>query len=440
MRAKKDALLFLLVALLLVACDQGLGPAQPEPLTSPTPAAAPTLAVADPPRVPVLVTPAPLVTEPQTLRVWIPPAIAVSTDASATALSEQLLAFDAARPDLALIVAQKQVSGPGGLLSYLRTGREVAPGVLPDLVAIPAELLPVLAVENLLVSLDQQLDGAELEGLFPPAQTMAEPQGTILGYPFALTQLPHLAYNSNVLTDTLPLTWQRLIADDERSLVFAADGVDGAILALQFYLDAGGQVIMQSGQPQLAVEPLVTALEQFEDGREQGFFAPQSSSLSTTAQVWQVFLSGGANIAQTVSDHYLAQTIAGLPVSFTVIPGLDRPLTPLVTGWAWAITTKDAARQAQALELLQELVTPSNLAQWSEQSNLLPASRDALALWPQDDPFVGFARQELERAQALPVSTSGRILTVLGDAVFEVVSGTKSAVQAAEDAVAAVQN
>jgi ABC-type glycerol-3-phosphate transport system substrate-binding protein len=221
-------------------------------------------------------------------------------------------------------------------------------------------------------------------------------------------------------------------------MVFAADGPDGAVLALQFYLDAGGQITAVNGQPSLELEPLVTALEQLEDGREQDFFIPQSSTLSTTAQVWQAFLSGGANIAHTVSDHYLAQATAGLPVSFTVIPGLDRPLTPLVGGWAWAITTTNPVRQVQALNLLQDLVAPSNLARWSEQSNLLPADRDALALWA-DEPYVGFARQELERAQALPVSTSGRVLTVLSDAVFQVVSGARTAQQAAEEAVAAMQ-
>jgi ABC-type glycerol-3-phosphate transport system substrate-binding protein len=435
----KTVVFFLLVAVLLLsACDQLGGDAQTSPPLTPTTNALATRPPSDPPRVPLLATPEQPPQEAGVLRVWIPPAIAVSTDAGAAVLSDQLLAYDTNHPEFALTVAQKEVSGPGGLLSYLRTGRDVAPAILPDLVAIPSELLPVLAGENLIVPLGEGFDEDALEGLFPPAEAMAQPGDNTLGYPFVLTGLPHLAYNSNVLTGTLPLTWQNLIAEDERSMVFAADGPDGAVLALQFYLDAGGQITAVNGQPSLELEPLVTALEQLEDGREQDFFIPQSSTLSTTAQVWQTFLSGGANIAHTVSDHYLAQATAGLPVSFTVIPGLDRPLTPLVGGWAWAITTTNPVRQVQALNLLQDLVAPSNLARWSEQSNLLPADRDALALWA-DEPYVGFARQELERAQALPVSTSGRVLTVLSDAVFQVVSGARTAQQAAEEAVAAMQ-
>ena len=438
MRMKTAVFFLLFAALLLSACDQLQEDPQISPPLTPTANALATQPPSNPPQVQLLATPEQPVQETGMLRVWIPPAIAVSTDAGAAVLSDQLATYDTSHPEIALTVEQKEVSGPGGLLSYLRTGRDVAPTILPDLVAIPSELLPVLAGENLIVPLGEDFDEDALESLFPPAQAMAQPGDSTLGYPFVLTQLPHLAYNSNVLTGTLPLTWQRLITEDERSMVFAADGPDGAVLALQFYLDAGGVITVVNGQPSLELDPLVTALEQIENGREEEFFIPQSSTLSTTAQVWQIFLSGGANIAHTVSDYYLAQTTAGLPVSFTVIPGLDRPLTPLVGGWAWAITTTNPVRQLQALNLLQDLVAPSNLARWSAASNLLPADRDALALWA-DDPYVGFARQELERAQALPVSTSGRVLTVLSDAVFQVVSGARTAQQAAEEAIVAMQ-
>jgi len=439
MRLITTIITLFLAAMVFNGCAQLEEDAKAEIPGTPEPMVAATVSAAEPPRVPILATQVAPIDESSNLRVWIPPAIAVSTDAGAKVLSDQLFAYDVAHAESALVVEQKEVSGPGGLLAYLRTGRDVAPGVLPDLIAIPSDLLPVLASENLIVPLGANLDETNLEGLFPAARTMAQPQGPTLGYPFVLTGLPHLAYNSTVLTDTLPLTWQRLITEDDRSMVLAADGPSGAILALQFYLDAGGKVATESGQPLLELEPLTTTLQQMEDARSEGFFAPQSSSLSATAQVWQVFLSGGANIAHTVADHYLAQTIAGLPVSFTVIPGLDRPLTPVVGGWAWAITTNDPAQQALALGLLQELVAPAALARWSEESLLLPADRDALALWTEDDPYIGFARQELERAQALPVSPSGRILTVLGDAVLQVVSGAMSAEAAAEEAVAAMQ-
>ena len=231
-----------------------------------------------------------------------------------------------------------------------------------------------------------------------------------------------------------------MIENEENSYVFAADGTDGALLALQFYLDAGGQLTDESGQPVLELDPLVTSLQYIAAGRENGFFAPQSGTMNSTDQVWQSFLSGGGNIAQTSAEHFLGQTIAGLPIAYTIIPGIDRPLTPLAGGWAWAITTADTTKQEQAIELIKTLSAPQSLAEWSRDSNILPARRDALDAWPEQDAYVGFARQELERAQPLTVSLSGKLLTVLNDAVFQVVADNKTAQQAAADAVNAMRN
>ncbi len=104
---------------------------------------------------------------------------------------------------------------------------------------------------------------------------------------------------------------------------------------------------------------------------------------------------------RTSSDHFLGQNTAGLPLEFTVTPGIDRPLTPLVGGWAWAISTSDPVRQAAAYELMLELVTDSNQGTWSQDSKILPARRDALATWSGDALYIGFVEQELERAQPI---------------------------------------
>ncbi len=355
-------------------------------------------------------------------------------------LSDQILAFDQANPQINIIVEQKKVRESGGMLNYLRTGRGVAPSILPDLVAVPTDLLPAMAGENLILPLDDMIEGEALDALFPAALLLGRPDAVAWGYPFALKNLPHLTYNNNVLTGTLPLTWDRLTENEANSYVFAADGADGALLALQFYLDAQGNLLSESGQPTLELEPLVQALGYIETAQEQGLFAPQSSSYNTTDQAWQSFLSGGANIAQTTADHFLGETVVGLPIAYTIIPGIDRPLTPLVDGWAWAITTTDPARQEQAAALIQDLTSPGNLGAWSAESDLLPARRDALAVWSDQDPYVGFARQELERAQPLLFPPSSKVLTLLSDAVFQVVSGSKTSQQAAVDAVNAMQS
>lgn len=432
------AVLFAAV-LLLSACDLLTNTGDAEVTPEPTATVDQAVMTSAAPNLPNITLPATPAQNSTTLRLWIPPSVAARTESGAATLSEQILAYGVEHPDVIVIVEQKQARGPGGILTYLRTGRDVAPSILPDLVAVPTDLLPTMAAENLLQPLDGKIDDDAIDALFPPALSLAQPQAAVLGYPFALSRLPHLAYNNNVLTGTLPLTWERLIENDAHRYAFAADGLDGSLLALQFYLEAGGQMFDESGQTTLQLDPLVAALQYLEDGQAQGFFVPQSSAMNSTDQTWQNFLSGGSNIAQTTSDHFLGQNVAGLPIAYTIIPGIDRPLTPLVDGWAWAITASDPARQASAVSLIEELTSAPNLASWSRDSNILPARRDALDAWPDQDPYVGFARQELERAQPLPLSPSSKLLTVLSDAVFQVVSGGRTAQEAAVDAVNALQ-
>ncbi len=441
MRVKWFILALLLFSVALTACDLLESAADPEAVADDTfGTVTPDATVEAVPATLVFEVPPTATPSSVDLKVWIPPDIAVRTEAGTQTLADQITNFNTQHPEVVIRVEQKRVLGDGGILSYLRTGRNVSPSVLPDLIAIPTELLDSSANENLIFPLDDRLDPDSLEELFPPALEMSQAQDRTLGYPFALTWQPHLVYNSNALTSTLPLTWDRLISEPERSMVFAAGGSEGAILALQFYLDAGGTVQNESGQPALQVEPLTVALEALQDARETEFLVPQSSSLSVVDQSWQLFLGGGANIVRTRSDYFLSQNTTGLPMEFTVTPGIDRPLTPLVGGWAWAISTSDPGRQEAAYALLSELIAPSNQGAWSQESDILPARRDALAEWTDNDLYVGFVQQELERAQPLPVATNSKTMTVLGDAVFQVVSGSKLAQEAAQDAAAALQS
>ncbi len=290
MRDKWFVLFFLVLSLNLSACDLLQSEGETDKVeevdsATPTPNVVAELGQITPVfEVPATATPAAV-----DLKVWIPPLIAVRTEAGAQTMADQMAEFNARHPDIVIQVEQKRVLGDGGILSYLRTGRNVAPSFMPDLIAVPSELLPTAANENLIFPLDDLLDPNLLDTLFPPALDMARPDERTLGFPFALTWLPHLVYNNNALATTLPLTWSRLISDAERSMAFAADGTDGALLALQFYLDAGGTVENELGQPVLLVEPLTIALKALEEGRESGFLVVESSSLGSLDQSWQLF-------------------------------------------------------------------------------------------------------------------------------------------------------
>ena len=374
-----------------------------------------------------------------TVTAWLPPEIANRTEAGAAVLEQQWLAFRLARPDVVLVVEQKNVLGQGGILHYLRTGRNVAPSVLPDLIALPANQLVVAANEELIYPVGDWLDPDLAEDLYPAARRLGQADEHLIGYPFALINLPHLVYHSELLTDTLPLTWNELITNVEAQFVFPAAGPEGAALLVQFYLASGGELVNETGQPALQVEPLTNALMQFSQAQSSNFLVGANNSLVTPDETWQLFQSDSSLIALTTAGQFLSLPSGDFEPAYASIPGLEAPLTPLLDGWAWAISTPDPARRSLALELLATLTTDENLGEWSYASNMLPAQRGAFAFWPAEDSYSQFVQTELERADAFPGGMNSELLTIFQNALLNVISLGMSPQAAAEQAVMALQ-
>ena len=374
-----------------------------------------------------------------TVTIWLPPEIASRTEAGVAALEQQWLAFRLARPDAVLVVEQKNVLGQGGILHYLRTGRNVAPSVLPDLIALPTNQLVVAANEELIYPVGDWLDPELAEDLYPAARRLGQADEHLIGYPFALVNLPHLVYHSEFLTDTLPLTWNELITNVEAQFVFPAAGPDGALLLLHFYLASGGEVVNDSQQSVLQVEPLTNALMQFSQAQSSNFLLGDSNSLTAPDEVWQLFQSDSSLIALTTASQFLRLRSEDFEPAFASIPGLQAPLTPLLDGWAWAISTPDPARRMLALELLAALTTDESLGQWSYASNMLPAQPGAFAFWPAEDNYSEFVQTELEQADSFPGGMDSELLTIFQNALLNVISLGMSPQAAAEQAVMALQ-
>jgi ABC-type glycerol-3-phosphate transport system substrate-binding protein len=374
-----------------------------------------------------------------TVIAWVPPEIASRTEEGAAILEQQWQAFRLARPDAVLVVEQKNVLGQGGILHYLRTGRNVAPSVLPDLIALPTNQLVVAANEELIYPAGDWLDPALTEDLYPAARRLGQADEQLIGYPFALVNLPHLAYHSDHITATLPLTWSELITNVEAQFVFPAAGQAGASLLLQFYLASGGEVVNETGQPALQVEPLTNALTQFSRAQGSNFLVGASNSIATPDEAWQLFQGDSSLITLTTVGQFLNLRSVALEPAFAPIPGLEAPLIPLLDGWAWAISTPDPAQRTLALELLATLTTDENLGEWSYASNVLPTQQGAFAFWPVEDSYTQFVQTELEQADALPNTVNGELLMIFQNALLNVISLGMSPQAAAEQAVMALQ-
>lgn len=440
---KKVLLLLILLLGLTISCDltsQLNSPAasedQPETLPDNTAVATSTQA---PEATSDITIPTTAVSLTQlSLRVWLPPEIAQASEESANILNAQLASFRSNHPNINLIIEQKAASGQSGILNYLRTGRTVAPTILPDLIAIPIEQLGSALSEELIYPLDGLIETSLLEDLYPAMFELVLKNNQVSGYPFVVTGLPHLAYNSNTVTETVPTRWESLSVLPN-SFVFPANGTAGGLLVLEFYLDAGGSLTNEADQLTLQVEPLATALQQLFTAKSNGFILDQSSNYSSSQESWQLFQSGSADFTITSSDQYLRQRDEDGLFLVTAVPGLQRPLTPLVSGWAWAISTSNPTQRELAAELLTSLVDSGNLGEWSYASNFLPAQQAALASWPAEDAYIPFASEQLNRARAMPFSSTNNVMTVLTNAVFDVVTLSKTPQAAAEAAAAALQ-
>ncbi len=437
---KRFAIILLLLLVLLPACSllEGQateGQATPGAATA-TPGSTPTAETE------AQVTPQP--TEPTTqeqgpVKVWVVQELSPAANAAGgSVLAGQLSAYELNHPGVQIDLEVKAAEGRGGIISYLRSGKGVAPGVLPDLIGLPIEQLGVAAGEGLVSPLDPLLAQADLEDLFPAARSQAQLDGQLFGYPMALRNLTHMAYSTETFTQTLPLTWDELIAPDLARFAFPGAGQAGAELLLQLYLAEGGTLTNESNQPALQLEPLTAALQRLSAGRASGAIPVETSSLTTFADSWQTF-GETANSVETVSSQYLVQRQEAIAHEFAAVPGPSAPLLPLIDGWAWAISTTDAARQAVAVDLLRWLIEGPNMGDWTLAASRLPARATAFEQWPEGDEYIEFVRRQLEQATPYPLIARGAMLDALRTAVFDVLSLANSPEAAAQQAVNALR-
>lgn len=435
MMRRRMGVLFPLLSLvfLLAACglldDQAVPPATEENIVIPTPANTPDL---DAPATPQTDTPAasPILT----FTIWTVPEI--SNDPSVpggVVLAGQIEAFQQTHPDIHLQVRQKSVLGQGSILNYLRTGREVAPTVLPDVVLIPAWQLPGMVADELIFPVGA-LEESMITDLFLVARKLATVDGELVAYPYTLNNLEHLAYDGTVITTTIPATWDELVNIPGGSFVFPAAGPAGAELLLQFYLAQGGTLTDEEGTIHLETEPLATALSQFFGASATNFIISESTNLNNLDDTWRLYQSNTASIALTQADVMLPPRAQGATSRFSTLPGLTAPFSPLVDSWVWAVSTSDPARQAIAAELISWLGSAFNMGEWSLQSGQVPTRRTAFDEWPAGDDYYAFLRNQAEVAQPLPKEANSTVMNALTAALVSVLNGSDTPAGAAETA------
>jgi multiple sugar transport system substrate-binding protein len=319
-------------------------------------------------------TPSPTPEGPLRLRLWLPPQFNLASDSPASKLLlARLDEFQRRNPRVSIETRVKAVNGPGGLLDSLTTASAAAPQALPDLVALPRDLMETAALKGLLLPLDNLTTAMDNQDWYAYATSLARLQKNIYGLPFAGDALVQVYHPKMV--DPPPATFQEVL-DVGRPLAFPSAG-DQPYFTLALYSASGGAVTDDQGRPYLNSLELTQVLTFYLSAERAGVM-PQTllTQFQEEDQVWEAFLGNKAGLAVTWSSHFLGAQAED--VAIAPIPTPDGKPFTLATGWVWALAGRDEKKRKLTVELAEFLTDPHFLASWTQTAGYLPTRPSSL--------------------------------------------------------------
>jgi len=374
-----------------------------------------------------------------TLELWLPEELdPYGGGSGARTLGRQLSDFGDTYPNLQVDVVVKKASGRGGLIDFMRTARDAAPSVLPDLVVLDASDLRTVAGSGLVRPLDDMSALAADNDRFPFATAMGrvvdQTVGVLLG-----VDMQHLAYRP-ALFEATPITWTDVISAPG-AFLFPAGGYDGWVndATLVQYLGAGGKLTDAEGNPSLDELPMIDVFGFYTRCITNTVIAPTQALTATHVdQVWEQFKADeGAMTIVRAGRYWLEadETMAAAP-----IPTKNGQPLSIARGWALAIVTEDPARQEFAMLLVDWLTAPDHSALWTQAAGYLPVTRSGLRLWNVSEEERTVLRHLLEAAVAPPRPAVMEIVgPAMQQALESVLTGRATPQEAATNAVKRVQ-
>jgi ABC-type glycerol-3-phosphate transport system substrate-binding protein len=366
-----------------------------------------------------------------TLTVWGPEQFAPGeADAGRQVLQAQYQAVDSEDADLAVEYMLKLPYGEGGLLDFLLSASYAAPNALPDVAIVDAFELGPLVRAGLAQPLQELIPEELREDLFPFAQEACTFDGDLIGLQFE-ADIEHLIYYTKTL-EAPPVIWADLFTDSI-SYIFPAGGqarlVNDSFLIQ--YLAKGGQLVDEEGRPAVESTALQRVLRLYNEGSKEGIIPSRVLQLSGLEECWGAYSEGNVTVSHISSWRYLSSRAHLRDTTFAALPTENGNVATMSRGWAFVIITPDPRRQQAAVRLIETLMAPHNLAEWSQATNHLPTRPSALRLtgWPED--YAAFLATQLENAYFRPSAPEfDRIAQVLQGAVEDVLRGQRTPGQA----------
>ncbi len=363
------------------------------------------------------------------LTVWVPPQFSPYNETeSAELLTGQFKSFMTQNPIVNLDIRVKAASGSGNILDTLVYASQVAPEALPSLVLLSRTDLEQAAQKGLLQPIDEISTTIDESDWYGFAQSMGIVQGTAYGLPFASDALG-LVYRDASLTSSQP-NWDDIEMQLD-SLVFpAADQSIQATLAL--YLTAGGSVQDAQGQAFIDSDALVLTLTAYQQGVNSGLISPALLDLATDDQAWEYYQTNEAEGMITWASRQLQDSET---FKLALVPTLGESSLTLAKGWVWCLVEQDEIEKQYAGMLIEHLVDPVFLTEWTPKSGYLPVRPSSLTAW-ENTITADTISQLLTSAQLRPnTSQVSAFNNGIKTAVQEILSNQSQPAESAQKAI-----
>lgn len=308
------------------------------------------------------------VNEPLVLRVW---SNTLFSPEANPILIDQITQFSTEN-DIEIDIRVKDVDGLATTLNYLRTGRIIAPDLMPDLVLLNDSELNSASTDGLIASINtQQVSTADwyVAGRQLVINTNEQ---TMIGWPIAFSDLHHVVWNQASFTETFT-TWDEWLATDV-VLGVPADNQAAASLTLAHYTAAPNEPFDEIA--------MITALGQVGRAAEQTMVGSPLTDERVNGELM------------------LANQFIPLANDETLIPS-PLPNPPTAGLWLWSITTDDPERQAAVINLLTWLTNGENSGALTQSLQMIPANRSAFDFWVAR-PYADFLGTYLEGVRLRP--------------------------------------
>lgn len=421
------ALLFI-VMMMVNACNTN---PQPEDTFIPvTEAYTPTPDSADATPIPTIVaTPA----ESQNLRLWLPDTlISANPNENATdMLTEQIVAFSASESGVPIEIRRKQLRDLGGIMPTLRAAREVAPGVIPDLVLVRRDDLLVAVQDGLILPLEGIVSSAIIGDLFSSALQLGQVNNDLYGLPYIL-EIQHVVYVADGID--MSNTDFNTYLDNDIPFLFPAARANGLNDVFRVQYLAAGATLNESGNLVIDEAALLGTLQFYEDALAKGLVSPRVLDYTRSEEYRNSLVSGEFSGAAVVNTELFLQLVAeNENLAFVSIPTQQGLPVTGINGWLWVLTTADPTRQARAAAFLEWMMDADRQGAYVRTLNLLPSQRSALRR-AYDADYAGFVSTLLPNATLPVVNVSNSFESrAIQAALASVLNGERTAAEATQD-------